>query len=609
MNNRFWWGCWLGCMALAIILAFDWLPILRGGEIFRWQWNYLPVPLLKAFGLLLGIVVFVGVGWVVAHKGRTLTLIWAIFGACVLPLGVTALRYDMPVVELFHRTISPVTTGQHLIGARIDWSDPSWHDWATAMVEYRDVSIHVALSPPGLPMLYGGLDGLLEGLPALSDALQRPLLNAQCHNQSFIALNHAERASAWVGILMPLWAGLAVLPLYALCKRFSDELIARRIALLWALIPAASLFTPTFNTLYPLLALIVVWLLFKGLESKRGIWWWLSSGVLMGILTFLNFSLVPLAMLCGFITLFYCGFTRTGFLRAVWVGGWYGLGVAFVWGIYGLSTGSDALNLLSVAFDEHLTLDRPYLPWLWMHFWEWVLLAGIPITLLWLVNVRHNLIGRALLFTMLILLLSNTARGETARVWLFFTPFMLIGMSSLVSLNNRRHWVLLLSAQVALLVVLASTWDVITAPDIRPRPQISEPIANAIPINANFGDFHLVGWQGEFVSEGLQLTLNWHSDYSSGQSLFFSALQVAPDGSTPYSATVWQPTSGYLTTCWQKGETLSDTILLPMDNPQSGEWYISLSAFVDINQPMERLAISLADGTTDTQVGIGGVKR
>jgi hypothetical protein len=49
-------------------------------------------------------------------------------------------------------------------------------------------------------------------------------------------------------------------------------------------------------------------------------------------------------------------------------------------------------------------------------------------------------------------------------------------------------------------------------------------------------------------------------------------------------------------------------VSLPLpDNPQSGAWWISLSAFADKDQPALRLPVLLSDGTTDDQIGLGPV--
>src|SRR5690606_9080749 len=106
-------------------------------------------------------------------------------------------------------------------------------------------------------------------------------------------------------------------------------------------------------------------------------------------------------------------------LRPVIAGIWFGVGLLIPWVCFWLIAGQTPFDLLHVALDTHLDLDRPYLPWLWLHFWDWAIFSGLPLILIWLwLAVRRlregvrpgAVLSVALLLTMLILLLSDTAR-------------------------------------------------------------------------------------------------------------------------------------------------------------------------------------------------------
>src|SRR5690606_4275052 len=111
------------------------------------------------------------------RKSSRWALLVAWVGSLILPVIVIGARYENPVLELFNRTVSPVVTGPHLVGARVEWDDPdSWHDWTQVMEDYQIISVHVALSPPGLPMWYGFIKQLMEWNPALANRLYIALL-------------------------------------------------------------------------------------------------------------------------------------------------------------------------------------------------------------------------------------------------------------------------------------------------------------------------------------------------------------------------------------------------------------------------------------------------
>src|SRR5690606_3013495 len=110
-------------------------------------------------------------------------------------------------------------------------------------------------------------------------------------------------SAAFFAYLMPLFAALTAVPLYLIARDLTgDRFRAASLAAWWPLIPAALLFAPTWNTLYPLLCALAFWLLLRGLISRRLIWA-AASGLVMFAATFLNFSVLPFFLLAGLFTL------------------------------------------------------------------------------------------------------------------------------------------------------------------------------------------------------------------------------------------------------------------------------------------------------------------
>ncbi len=685
-------------LALAFVLALDITPFLRGGEILHWQWAYEPA-FERALPLIVAVTLYIGAAWLLIRRERVKTLLLTgVVATAVISLAVAALRANDVAYELFVRTISPGTTGQHSAAAEIDWSTYPLNDWPVFMESLVGYNIHVALSPPGLVVAHGALNAAFDSLPAIADPLYRAVLPYQCHNYTLLDYTPGEWASAWFGILMPLWAGLAVFPLYAVARRLVGER-ALLVVAWWPLIPALTMFTPTWNVVYPLLALLAFWLLLRGME--RGAPWLVGSGVVSGLLTFSNFALVPLVGLFGFYTLLHYildvhltgmarhaptkpvtnpedsgldandykpRFNLAGWTRPVIVGLWFGVGLFAPWVIYWLATGLTPLDLLGESFDTHFLLDRPYIPWLWMHFWEWALFTGIPFIALWLTAAvrRRNTLAIALLCTVVVLLVSNTARGETGRVWLFLAPFVLIAAAQSLSLNSRedtpqakavrlrskdykrakgavfslfsrigffgsrttisaaatsndqifksdqqsRAWLAIAVAQAVLLVALAAAWLVINTPGIHPAPETPPALTDARPIDVRFGnEFRLVGWDAEATDGVITLHLNWQSETQITTPYWFAALLVDPDGAQAGEPVVWQPFDTlYPATCWQPGVVVGDSVELPLpQDAQPGDWWVSLVAFADVDNPLQTLPVTLPDGTQDVQVGLGPV--
>ncbi|GAB4430975.1 MAG: hypothetical protein Kow00106_25380 [Anaerolineae bacterium] len=616
----------LSSALLALALALDASPWLRGG--YGWRWPYEPAPSGRALLLSGALALYLAGAWVLLRRSRRAApaLLWGMVGAAILPLLVIALRHDDIVYELFVRTASPMTTGPHMAAATIDWQGNAWHDWPAVMQDLHERgNRHAALSPPGLPLWNRAVTLALERIPPVTDVLHRALLPYQCHNFNLLGYTSAEWASAWFGMLMPLWAALTVFPLYWVAVWLLDTVRARQVVLWWALVPAVIMFAPSWNTIYPLLSLVSFGLLLSGLaQGPTRVWGaarLIAAGIVCGLLTFANLSTVPLLGLPGFYTLFYALVRqgRPGLRQALITGLWVGSGLALPWLVYSLSTGQTPWGITRAAMELHLDLEREYLPWVFLHLWEWMLLSGLALILLWLVaGIRpmrtagdSALLALALIATLLVVDLSGLARGETGRVWLFFTPFALIaagdGLRRLAPQNSDQPaWLVVSVAQALLTLALATHWNVIGS-ELTPPPPSPGSAGTTRPADALFGGIlRLRGWDAVVEDGQMIVHLDWQPVERPTVPYFFSALLVTPDGRPAAEAIVWQPhQTHYPATCWAPGSVTGDSVILPWPpDPMPGDWWISLAVLGDATENYQPLPVT---GSADYQVGLGPI--
>ncbi len=568
---------------LALVIFVDLVPFLRGG--FGWRWPYLLADAPRAVGFALLTVGYVLGAWF-ARRRAPFAQAWAFIGGVVLGVGAVWLRNPDPLYELFARTASGLTTGPHMAAAQLDWTRATLVDWPVIMRGYDGVSQHVALAPPGLPLLYRGVAALTPA--PLADALHVVLLPYQCHNYALLSYTPAEWASAAFGMAMPVWAALAVFPLWGVGKRLGYP--PNEAVLLWPLVPGAIAFAGTFNTLYPALALTALWAF-----TFRWPGGYVAAGFICGTLTFANFSIVPLAAFFGFYALLTC----RPFGAAVRAGVWFGVGFFAPWIAYAALGGPAPWTLLRTAFDIHLELDRPYLPWLWLHTWDFAIFAGLPLIVLSLwAAFKRDAVALALWLTLAAVVVSGTGRGETGRVWLFFAPFALTAVT-------QRNWRTTVVAHALLTAVMLVGWDVIGT-DLTPPPALPQTAPASTPATVDFGgEFALVGWEVDAETEAIVLRLDWRAAERLTTPYWFAGLLVGPEGAPVGETVVWQPNAtNFPATCWPPGVRVGDEIALPLpaDAPP-GDYYISLAAFADENNPADRIAV---DGT-DSQVGLGPI--
>ena len=197
-----------GSFLLALSLYFDWIPFLRGGEIFQWIWSHQAPPITRIIPLFIVVIIYLlGVRWLLRLNKRIL-LWWCMLATVAISLAVVYVRFDDVVYQLWLRSVSGITTGPHLAGAVIDWqAERTLTNWQAVMLDFDTLSGHIALSPPGLPMFNGLLNALLEPFPAITQPAYAHLLPRQCHNFIMLDYTPAEWTSSWFGVLMPRMGG------------------------------------------------------------------------------------------------------------------------------------------------------------------------------------------------------------------------------------------------------------------------------------------------------------------------------------------------------------------------------------------------------------------
>jgi hypothetical protein len=646
----------IASLIFTAVLVLDVYPGLRGGA--GWQWAYeRPEDWLPVAMLALGAAVYVGV--MLALRRRTVrgALAWAVLGGTLLGYLVVGVRGD-PFFLLFTRTVSPVQTGASALQARIMADEgvlPTLQRWPQVMEEALGQNlIHFSTSPPGQPLLHQAAADIFDSpaLEGVAAPFSRALRVFQCGDIDVMRYTRGEIVSAGLfALLMPLFAALTALPLYAIARDLTgDRKGAIVVAGWWPLVPAALLFAPTWNTLYPLLCATAFWLLLRCLIGGR-LGWALAAGLVMGGATFLNFSVLPFMLLAGLFTLGWfllapsppsplshkgrggeyesakvplaprrVGRPRGAFsrdlggeggtnrqqpiLRAVLVGAVFGVGVLVPWAIYTLVSGVSPLDILSHTFGAHSELvRREYLPWLLLHPYDVLLFTGLPAAALAVLGVVHAVRQRRLdplgvfvlsmAATVLLVNFAGIVQGENARILIFYMPFLLI--AGLAARRNADDDAPLLGAQAVVLVAMAAVLAVVPL-DMDPMP--TGPRADIgslgdVPWTDDGAAFTSATFAGEFTLDRYR----WVGDPSRQAITFEFEFGGSTPAERPYQFELvaradsdmgeivsepfrwWSQGEEYPPTCWRAGETIRDTIVMPLPAvPHPVVWDVTLRA-------------------------------
>lgn len=625
---------------LALVLALNGFPILRGGYGWRWPYEAAALPRVLLVALAVGVYVAGAMVLLRRESPARLLLAWSVAATVVLSLAGIALRHDDPGMELFTRTFSGVTTGQLMVAAEIErspgWSPEVVGDWPDYMRDFQGRAAHISVAGPGLVIGYAAAIGLVDAVPGLAEPLARSVMPYQCHNTNLLAYSPAAWGSAWLGMLMPLWTGLCALVVYGAVRAVSGRQAARYAVLWWPLVPGLVMFVASPSTLYPAASLVMLWLLVAGLRSEgtRRAVGLAGAGLVLGLLTVANYAFGPVVLLAGMVTLARFSLVERRrdpvlpWARPVIAGAWFGIGLVLPWLALWAGVGMSPFAVWEASQEVHLSFDRPYIPWVMLHPWDWMMFVGLSLVLVWLVSVGQWLrdrqseppvIGLSLLITVVVLALSGTTRGESGRTWMALSGFAVLAASGALARWSEgapgrvqgRMWAIVTMGQVALLLVMMGTWNVIGSE--MAAPPVPERAVTDQVVDVRAGDdLRLVGWGAEVVTDGetgepvIALSLNWQPDRRALVPYFLAALLVNPSGAASGEAVVVQPDIPL--TCYAPGKVAGTVIRLPLpEGAESGAWWISLSVLGDDRSDYQPVALRTPDGGTDSQIGLGPV--
>jgi hypothetical protein len=352
---------------------------------------------------------------------------------------------------------------------------------------------HSVTHPPGPILLVRALDaiggadaggaagGSLTGLAAA--AIQHEVQQARRHGRPVPPQPPRPATVAALAVLLPALSVLAAWPLFGLaiswgCAR-GEAILG---VLLWMLVPARSLFTPSLDQAVPVLAVGAAWLAARGGRSRA-----VAAGILLFGACFVSygsFTLIPLVAAAALTRAPSEGAGGTGApgigAAAVWQA-WaaMALGFGLPYLLLAVLAGHDPWHAMRAALALHHLIavaPRSYLTWLlWNPYDFALLLSPAVLGLAAAAAVRRPAAAHggwagqpwriavlAWWCTLALLLLAGGVRGEAGRIWLPWMPFACLFAATVTwpwREHGERGWAaagVLLASQAALIGALAA---------------------------------------------------------------------------------------------------------------------------------------------------------
>jgi len=619
-------GIGVTTLLFLLALACDVTPYLRGPN--EWRWN-LAIPgypqryIIPAVALVMyvGITVFWGERNARAGDPSPLVergfLIFLVMSVPIIQVCLLATEGPDVLEPLFYRTVSPTSSGVFSVASTIDNAVEFLRHYPERMPSFP---VHPQRYPPGLPLVFHAARRVLEQVPQLSDCIAHSLRLRQCHNLTLMRLPNTTIASATVQMALPLVCGLVVLPIYGLARRAAGRRVAVWAAALYPLVPSFNLWFARWDAFYALLSAVVWYLFYVGLDERRRLPL-LAAGVVLSLGSFLSFGILALLLPIGCWIILRLVTRRQESAFSWLVSGAFTVGVGLItpWLLYQVAFGHGFLDIWRVSMSYHLGLDRNYWTWLGYHLYDFLVFLGLPLALLLVLSsfttLRNLDRGSTLLplgfVTGLVLLdVSGVARGEVARVWLFLTPFAVIGAAHGLSRLHPGRWgfafvalllgVQLLTFNAFLRVVTTGLED---PPD---HHRIFTPPSIRFPLDVSLGErVKLLGYDiGEEPpqpGDTLNLSLYWQATAPLSRTYTVFTHLVGPEGQIVGQQDNMPVADSWPTTCWMPGEIVVDQYDIPVDSETSPGAY-TLETGMYLLESGERLSTHGRSTTADGRV-------
>ena len=637
LRQRIFWAVLLTVLYLVGLVTRP-TPYLFGPD--EWRWAGRPpspttYPRWWPSLLLLAAYVLVATLWLdssgaerPSRRREWGALALLILVAPAIQVALNYIHYRYPLESYLYRTIGP-HNGFWQVAIGTDDLSHYLRTYPEQMLAHPFV--HTPVHPPGGFVYVWLWRKGFECVPGLAHAVAHFFRTYNCADLRFVELEDAQIASALAQMVIPLFSGLPVVPLYLLGKRLAGSRAGFRAAALYVVVPSLTQFTMRWDQLYPLFLCLSLYWLQRGLEERRPGLSFLAglSASVASFTSFGNVTILPALGLYGLVHLASQGHSRRQeWLRRTWLG-WtlLALGAASVWLVYQAIYGVSFWDVFSTAMQTHFHLGRSYQVWVGYNLYDFLTFLGVPVAVLfvaesaqsWRLAVRTRLAispqaipALAVSATILALDLAGVARGEVGRMWLLWMPAAcLVAALGLARRRGRSSYslVLALLALQALFFTLFLRIMSTGMPSFQPHRAEMYPPAVSRPLQVRFGDeIALVGYDLEpptaVPGETIYLTLYWQALRQPDRPYTVFTHLLDPRGELRGQQDNMPVRGNLPTTCWQPGEYVVDEydIAVAAAAPP-GQYWVEVGLYW--LQTGERLSVSGPRTTLPDRVLLG----
>lgn len=477
MKSKLLFAICLLTVTFCVAIGFDITPYLRGPAPYPpdWRWEYYFVNTFSKIWLPLVIIFIICLLWrksslFIKKKREKQLLILLVVLSFLFQLAV--LYYSRSgVTVLLHRIINPDMNG-----------------YFTAAVSLRDIPrflagfneavlqlpMHAQGHPPGAILFFWVINKAVSFFPVIESFTQNLTPTHQDVGIIWNTLLPYQRFSAILsGLLIPFLSTMVLIPLYYLGRRLYNEEIAIRAVFLYIFIPSLVLFIPINDVFLPLFTISSFYLFFRGLYANNKYSLFIA-GSIFSLGLFFSLSLLPILLLFFIFFILYFLKQKKLIVQRFTIDG-----TVFASGLLILPILFFALftfNFVEVSktLMSGLPQSRQYGVWVFYNLYDFFIFSGIPILSMYCImfwntiktikapiikNMDHLFV--AFTFMLFLLNFSGFVRGEVARIWIPFMPFLVLIVSNFsrtILRFSKDKFLLILVLQAIQILAMQEFW-------------------------------------------------------------------------------------------------------------------------------------------------------
>jgi len=416
-KNDFAWFCFTISITFIVTLALYFhVPYFNGP--YYWQWKYISTSVLRTTIYLIPGILCVLISIIIFKLKKKVYVALAFLLAANFLLQLGCLASSPRGFGMIDEIVkSEAATGYYTDAQKLHENIINYNLGITSWLKvYHSVSKHVhSLNKPPGGILYYYI---------------------------FISLLGAKLAPIVAGLFLSFLTSLAVPLSFSFARLWTEDCKSQyTCSLLYAIMPGAILFSPEFDQIYPVFT--ILFLIFWEMSLRKNVGYAAFSALTICIATFFAYNILTIGAFIAIET-FILILVRNKLIsikKILTSGLLFTISFMLVQFITFFLTGFDPLVTLKSALEnqERLlwSIVRPGGWYIAFDYYDFILASGVAplgLSLSYIsCNLRHmEFTKRQLqmttcsLLTILVVGLTHLLPGETARVWLFLQPLLLV---------------------------------------------------------------------------------------------------------------------------------------------------------------------------------------